>query len=209
MAPSPGSARPSSTADGRNLRRDRNRGAVVEALLALTREGNLAPTTEEIAARAGISVRSLYRYFDDIDALIRTAIGRQQQHVAPLLPLDIPPGLPLDERARHFTAARVRLLDGIGPVGRLARSVAATQPLVLAELTRVRAALRAQLTEVFRPELDALPDERRPPVVTAADVVCSWEAYDLMRHDQGLEPEQAAESMRVALLALLAPTAGG
>ena len=71
--------------DGRNQRRDRNRDAVVTALLELYREGQLGPSAEEIAARAGISVRSLFRYFDDVDALVRAAIARQQEHLAPLV----------------------------------------------------------------------------------------------------------------------------
>ena len=75
--------------DGRNQRRDRNREAVVRALLELYREGNLGPSADEIAARAGISARSLFRYFDDVDTLVRAAIARQQQHLAPLYELDL------------------------------------------------------------------------------------------------------------------------
>jgi AcrR family transcriptional regulator len=194
--------------DGRNLRRDRNRGAVVDALLALYREGVLAPGAEAIAARAGISVRSLYRYFDDVPALVRTAIAHQQQRLAPLYALDIPAGLPFDERAQLFVSARVRLLDAMGAVGRLARSVAANQPLVLGELTRIRRTLRDQLAETFAPELDRMSPSHRQAAMAAADVVCSWESYDLMCHDQGLAPAEAAEAIRAALLALLGPQGG-
>ena len=51
--------------DGRRLRRALNREAVVDALLSLYDEGNLRPGTDRIAERAGISPRSLFRYFDD------------------------------------------------------------------------------------------------------------------------------------------------
>lgn len=43
--------------DGRHLRRDRNRDAVVDALLALYGEGNLDPSSAEIAERARLSPR--------------------------------------------------------------------------------------------------------------------------------------------------------
>ena len=162
--------------DGRNQRRDRNREAVVRALLELYREGNLGPSADEIAARAGISVRSLFRYFDDVDALVRAAIARQQQHLAPLYEMDLADDGPLDERIERFVAARIRLLSGMGEVGRVARTLAARQPLILAELARVRHALRVQLTTVFAPELDALPAGERQTVLAAADVVVSWEA---------------------------------
>jgi AcrR family transcriptional regulator len=191
--------------DGRNLRRDRNRDAVVTTLLELYREGDLNPSADTIAARTGISVRSLFRYFDDAEAMSRAAIGRQQQHLAPLYALDIPSGLSLADRVDRFVAARVQLLEGMGEVGRAARVAATRQPLVLAELARIRRTLRRQLTAVFADELEALPPARRRATVAAADVVASWESFDLMRNDQGLTRDHATAAMAAALLALLDP----
>lgn len=198
---------PSAPPDGRNLRRDRNRDAVVSALLDLYRAGDLDPGTDEIADRAGISVRSLFRYFDDVDDLVRTAIARQQQHLAPLYVLDAAPGQPLAERIERFVAGRVRLLEGMGEVGRVARALATRQPLVLAELARVRGTLRRQVVHLFAPELDALPPADRAAVVAAVDVVTSWESFDLLRNDQGLPRSEATTAMATALTRLL--DAGG
>jgi AcrR family transcriptional regulator len=195
--------------DGRNLRRDRNRDAVVTALLGLYREGNLGPNADEIAERAGISVRSLFRYFDDVDTLVRAAIARQQEHLAPLYALDASVDQPLAERVDRFVAGRVRLLEGMGEVGRVARALAARQPLILAELARIRGALRRQLTDLFAAELDQLPPaERATTAAAAADVVASWESFDLMRNDQGLSRDDAAAAMGAALRRLLDTGAG-
>lgn len=194
---------PLPSADGRNQRRDRNRDAVVTALLELYREGESGPSAEQIAQRAGISVRSLFRYFDDVDALVRTAIARQQHHLAPLYALDAPPDLPVGERIERFVAARVRLLQGMGEVGRVARSLAARQPLILAELARIRHTLRVQLADTFAPELDALDPADRRRTLAAADVVVSWEAYDLMHNDQGLPADEVGPAMAAGLAALL------
>ncbi|HEX6417111.1 MAG TPA: TetR/AcrR family transcriptional regulator [Acidimicrobiales bacterium] len=196
------------SADGRSLRRGRNREAVVAALLDLYREGDLSPSTDEIAARAGISPRSLFRYFEDSDALVRTAIARQQQHLAPLMAVELPASGPLADRVDRFVDARVRLLEGMGEVGRVARMLAPRQPLVLAELARIRGALRRQLAGVFAAELDALPPAERRAALAAADVVTSWEAFDLMRNDQGLPRDQAAGAMAAALRRLLGPGSG-
>jgi TetR/AcrR family transcriptional regulator of autoinduction and epiphytic fitness len=189
--------------DGRNQRRDRNRDAVVTALLELYREGRLRPSAEEIAARAGISVRSLFRYFDDVDALVRAAIARQQEHLAPLWALDTDPDRPFAERVERFVADRVRLLRGMGEVGRVARTLAVRQPLILAELARIRHSLRAQLAEFFAAEVDALPRGERRSVLAAADVVVSWESFDLMHNDQGLPVDDVETAMQGALVRLL------
>ena len=178
------------------------------ALLELYREGNLGPSADEIAERAGISARSLFRYFDDTEALVRTAIARQQQHLAPLYALDVPAEAPLAERVDRFVAARLRLLEGMGEVGRVARVVAVRQPLVLAELARIRGVLRRQLAATFAAELDVLPAGERRSALAAADVVASWESFDLMRNDQGLRRDEAAAAMAAGLLRLLGDGSG-
>ncbi len=189
--------------DGRRLRRDRNREAVVQALLGLYRAGNLTPSTDEIAERAGISARSLFRYFDDVDALVRTAVAHQQEHLKPLYEVSARPDQPLAERVERFVADRTRLLDAMGPVGQLARSIAPRQPQVAAELGRIRAVLRGQVVEVFGPELASVPPAEHDAVLSALDVTCSWEARHLLRQDQRLGKAAAARVMALSIHRLL------
>src|ERR1700689_3172887 len=101
--------------DGRRLRRDRNRMAVVDALLDLYSEGNLRPSTAEIAERAGLSHRSLFRYFDDFDGLCREAIRRAEQRALPLLPIEVDRAAPLTDRIEALVAQRLRLFEALGP----------------------------------------------------------------------------------------------
>ena len=189
--------------DGRRLRRDRNREAVVQALLHLYRMGNLTPSADEIAEQAGISARSLFRYFDDVDALVREAVDRQQEHLAPLFAVSATPDQPLEARVSRFVADRARLLEAMGPVGQLARSLAPKQPLVAAELGRIRAELRDQLVDVFGPELDALSLGDRREVLAALDVACSWEAHHLLRDDQRMSAAAAGRIMARTIRSLL------
>jgi AcrR family transcriptional regulator len=189
--------------DGRRLRRDRNRDAVVQALLELYREGDLSPSTDDVAARAGISARSLFRYFEDVDTLVETAIAKQQEHLRPLYPLAIDADAALDARIDAFVAARVRLLEGMGEVGQVARAVAAKQPRVAGELRRIRGVLRDQVAEVFASELAALGRGERDSVRAALDVATSWEAHHLLRSDQGLSRAAATRAMRLAVSRLL------
>ena len=74
--------------DGRTARRDRNRVAVLDAVLELFSEGNLTPSPDDVARRSGISLRSVYRYVADSDDLIRSAITRHTEKVAPLFVID-------------------------------------------------------------------------------------------------------------------------
>lgn len=189
--------------DGRTRRRTRNRDAVVDALLSLFDEGELAPSAEAVATRAGLSPRSVFRYFDDADDLTHAAIARQRERLAPLYELDIDRSLPLADRIEAFVAGRIRLLEAMGTVGRVARLRGANHPELASELRRIRAALRRQMRAALGDGFDALGPARSSVVVAAADVACSYEAYDLLRNDQRLSRAKAAAVLVATLTALL------
>lgn len=107
--------------DGRTLRRTLNRTAVILALLDIIREGNLHPGASEIADRAGVSHRSIFRYFDDLDDLVRTSIDHAFAEAGPLAEIpDIGAG-PLDDRIGAFVDARVALFQLVDGTMQLAR----------------------------------------------------------------------------------------
>ena len=112
---SPQSVSVSASVDGRSAIRDRNRDAVLDAVLDLFSEDNLSPGPDEVALRAGLSVRSVYRYFEDHDALSRAAIDRQLERLAPLLLIAAIGEGPLDGRITRFVEARIRLQAELGP----------------------------------------------------------------------------------------------
>ena len=61
------------TADGRRQRSERSQVAIVEAALMLISEEKQVPTAQQIADRAGVSIRSFFRHFADMDALFLSA----------------------------------------------------------------------------------------------------------------------------------------
>lgn len=195
------------TDDGRRVRRDRNRDAVVDAVLELYREGELQPSSDEIAQRAGLSTRSLFRYFDDIDDLCRAAITRQQDRVSPLVPVDAAPAETVAVRIAALVEQRLRLFDAIASVGQVARLRAPFQPLIAAELTQNRSFLRGQVKRLFAPELAAMSPPRAATVLAAADVLCSFESYRLLRDDQALSHAQAGATLTDTLTLLFASEA--
>jgi AcrR family transcriptional regulator len=158
------SAGANSAGDGRRLRRDRNRMAVVDALLDLYSEWNLRPSTAEIAERAGLSHRSLFRYFDDFEDLCREAISRAEQRALPLVRIEADPAAPLEDRIDALVTQRLRLFEALGPVALVSRLNAPFAEVLAAELTKNRAFLRGQLADLFAPELppaleaDAVPE---------------------------------------------------
>lgn len=190
------------TTDGRQLRRERNREAVVEALLDLYRDGNLQPSSEEIAERSGLSPRSLFRYFDDVEDLVRAAIGRQQGRAIPLIPIDADPDAPFEVKVTALVEQRFRLFEAVGNAAGVLRLRSPFQPLLAAALARNRAFLRWQLRTLLAPELARL-GAAADGALAAADVVTSFESRHLLLDDQGLTRTQAMAVMVDSLLAIL------
>jgi AcrR family transcriptional regulator len=196
-------ARPGATTvargDGRHRRRQENREAVLEALAALFAEGRYTPSSAEIAERAGLSPRSLFRYFDDTDDLNRAAIERQLRRAAPLLDPGVGPDDPTMSKIRSLAQSRVRLFDAIAPSARAARVCAHRHPIVRDQLRRDRTYLRRQLADVFSPELASAGDE----LLSGLDVLFSFESYDLLRSDQQLSGAQTIDALVSAARALV------
>lgn len=203
----PGDGPPANVADGRRLRRDRNRQAVVHALLGLYHEGNLRPSSAEVALRAGLSPRSLFRYFDDVDDLCRAAVDRHIRRILPLNEIGASPGDPVPAKAAALAAQRVRLYEAIGSVGVVSRLQAPFQPLVQDELSRVRQGWRRQIAELFGPEIAAL-GASGDAMLAAADALCSFESYQLLRHDQGRSPGRVRKVLTASLMVLFGRPGG-
>jgi AcrR family transcriptional regulator len=185
-------------ADGRRLRREQNRAAVIEALLALFRDGVYQPSTDEIATKAGLSARSLFRYFDDVNDLHRAAADRAVQRALPLVGLGARPDEPTGDKIRAVVSSRVRMFEETGPAARALRAASSRRDMLRGILDRNRSYLRHQISEVFGPEF-ALAG---PAVEPAVQVLCSFESYELMRYAQGLSREDA-EAATVAGISVL------
>ena len=175
--------------DGRRLRREQNREAVLEALVALLEDGVYQPTTNEIAERAGISPRSLFRYFDDVDDLSRAAIERHMERVGSLFTLDVSPDAPTALKITQVVEQRARLYDAIAPTARTARVIAHRNEVVATQLRRIRAHLRNELRRAFG----------RDDVLPALDALLSFESYELLRYDQGLSRATAVAALTAAV----------
>lgn len=191
--------------DGRVARRDRNRDAVLDTVIELFTQGTLDPGPDEVAERAGLSVRSVYRYFEDRSALLRAAIDRQQERVLPLYLIHAIGEGELDDRIERFAAARVGLHDAIAATARAARARALVNEIMRAQVEETRGRLREQVEKHFAPELDRLAAPSRRRVLAACDSLCQLESLDHLRLHHRLSSAEARTTLALALRALLAP----
>jgi TetR/AcrR family transcriptional regulator, regulator of autoinduction and epiphytic fitness len=187
--------------DGRAGRAARTRIAVVDALLALNEKGNLRPTAREIAAEAGVSLRSIYVHFDDVESLLVAAAVRHGEYLISLA-RSVPTEGPIAHRVAALVANRRTLYEAGSGVRRAALAQEPFSPALQRALEAGRKAGRAEIDNVFAAEIAAVGASggrlRQALALTLGST--SW---DVMRRYQQMTADEAEEQMRTMVLALL------
>jgi TetR/AcrR family transcriptional regulator, regulator of autoinduction and epiphytic fitness len=190
-------------ADGRMARSHQTRRAIVDAMRALHAEGDLRPTAPRVAARAGVSLRTVWQHFADMEALLLEA-GRRDLEILLQIVGPIGPDLPLDVRVEMLADQRARVHEQMTPGWRAARIQQPFSPELARSKKRMTALARAELEAVFAGELGALAAPQRRELADALQGVSIWAFWDSLRGDVGLSPRQARDTLVRILLAVLA-----
>jgi TetR/AcrR family transcriptional regulator of autoinduction and epiphytic fitness len=188
--------------DGRTVRAERTRGALVEALLALLDEGRVRPTAAEIAERAGVSERSVFQHFPDREALLEAVAREQYERVMPTIrPVDASESLA--ERIDAFVVQRCTLYERAAGVRRAALLMEPESAVVAGWLTTVRRAGAAEVERIFRRELEATPADDRESLRAALVAAGAWGTFEALRFHQGLSVSRTRGAMRTMVGRLL------
>lgn len=194
--------------DGRRARAARTRDNIVSSALALIDAGDLRPTAAAIAARAGLSVRSVFQHFADLEDLFLQVADRHTNRIASLYTGTQYEG-DLDNRLDAFVSYRATLYETIAPIRRAAMLHEPFSPVVARRMELARTLHRLDLQRAFGAELDAARaagDEVLPEALSAATTFVVW---DEMRRLAHLDVAAAGAAMRRTVSALLRPAAGG
>src|SRR5262249_34016710 len=139
------------------------------ALLACYEAGNLRPSVPEVAARAGVSTRSVHNHFADVEALRSEVAQRQWERHAHLLgPV---------ESAAELVEQRAEFFDAVTPVRRAALLSVHRSPTIAGNLARLDHLLHRQLEATF-PGVDA-------DTLAGLEMSTSWDAWNRLRAAQG------------------------
>jgi len=181
--------------DGRRLRTERGRTLVIETTLEMVNAGHI-PTNAEIAAKCGISERSIFRYFPDREALMLAMGAEVFPRIAHCLDLD-PPADDLPARVAALVRLRIELVVVARPFARAIEMSAPGSPLAATFLELRRERMRAQLRRWFAAELVG----RRPAEIGILDMLLSSESIGQQREQ--FNDEELGEALVAAIMTLL------
>lgn len=191
--------------DGRTARSIRTKQAVIDALLALMEEGDLRPTAPRIAERAGVSLRTVFQHFSDLDTLFLAAAKR---HFTLNLELhrSVSRDLPVEARIDAFAAQRCRMYDAVASVRLAAEVNEAFSPEVRPVLDLARRAYRSEIEWLFGDELAALDADVRLAALDAVDAATCFAAWLHQRDRLGHDNARVEAAMALTLRRVLLPS---
>jgi AcrR family transcriptional regulator len=194
---------PASAVDGRSLRRERNRQDIVDALLGLIENGETEISAALIASKAGLSERSIFRYFDDVNDLYRSVCDLAFSKEIEYALIDDAGVGSLDTKIENFVNQRVRIYTMNEKIAPAARSFAFKNPIIKNQLVVGRKLLRTQIIKHFAEELSVFDKQQQQVAVAIIDSLTTFEYYDMMRSDQKMSVQTIksvlTESIRKAL----------
>lgn len=190
-------------ADGRRERSRSSRTKIVAALLDLVGKGDVSPSAARVAEVAGVGLRTVFRHFEDMDALYREMGEVIEARVLPIL-LQPPVGASWKEKIIDLAERRAKVFEAIMPYR------------ISANLRRFESQyLMHDYRRMLRFESESI-DAHLPPEVRAdaagargLDVILSFQTWRLLRHDQELPVADAQHVVRRLLGAALAQLPGG
>jgi len=196
---------PTAKQDGRHARLERNKTQVVRALLALIRESGEVPRAEELAERAQVSRRSVFRLFDDRASLLRAASDFMYRELLERFPFPDLSGRPIAKRVVLLVDHLASVYEYVTPIRRVTENAKERDDLVDNERGRIQSLYLQQIRTGFP---DVVPKEATIPGISleTMQLILSWKAWDYLRHERKHSIERAKAVVVHGLRLLLSPT---
>jgi AcrR family transcriptional regulator len=185
-------------ADGRHARSHASRGRIVRALLDLVAEGDPSPGAEQVAARAGVGLRSVFRHFRDMDSLYREMSHTIENEIAAVVRHPFQDA-GWREQLQEMVERRATVFERLSPFLRAASVNRHRSTALDADYRSLAELARANLRRVLAAAaLD-------PSILEMLDLVLSFEAWSRLRQDQNLSLPQAKAAVQTAVRLLIEP----
>lgn len=188
---------PAEQTDGRIKRSQDSQQRIVAAMLELVAEGYPTPSAEQVADRAGIGLRSVFRHFKDMDTLYRRMSDALAATIEDVVRRPFK-ATEWREQVLELVDRRATVFERLAPYLRAAQTHRQRSDFLKRGHERFVGALRDIL-------VGRLPAKvaRQSQLVEALDLLVSFEAWQRLREDQNLDVAKARRVLKGAIAAVL------
>lgn len=183
-------------ADGRRRRSDANRRRIAAAMLELVREGEAAPSAEQVAEHAGVGRRTVFRLFSDMEGVYREIHAIMVDRIKPMF-LSPFVARTWRERLDEMIDRRARMYEEMLPIKSAADAHRHRSNFLQGEHRKLTRLQRDTMIAALPASLANEPD-----MVEALDLVLSFEVWRRLRQEQGLPVKRAVAVLKRMMRAL-------
>lgn len=183
--------------DGRRMRAQNNRDRIVRAVVELVGRNQLEPTAEAVALEAGVSLRTVFRHFEEMENLYLEIAATIFARAQPVIDKPFPAGLGWQETLLEILDRRINVFEMIAPYKRALD--------IFRHRSRALAEAHERVAELSRSVLlSRLPKDRPldPQETEMLDLLFGMESWYRLREVQGLPVPEARAVLVRALTAL-------
>jgi AcrR family transcriptional regulator len=188
--------------DGRRRRSHDSRARIVQAMLELVQASEVAPSAEQVAARADVGLRTVFRHFKDMDSLYGEMAGVVEGELHAIIDEPLK-GRDWREQVVDLVGRRAAVYETIAPFKHASQAHRHRSPFLESQHLRLVRRAREILKDVLPAEI--VQDDVR---FEGLDLLLSFETWSRLRRDQRLSPERAAEVVAALVRAVMEPPAG-
>jgi AcrR family transcriptional regulator len=183
--------------DGRIQRSERSRQVIIDALLALINEGVLTPTAQQVADRASVAIRTVFRHFDDMEALYAEVDAAIRPFYEGMF-LNVDRTGSLAERVLHAVECHADAYEQLALFNDMTAVMLWRSEVISKVYARNQRNLRKDL-DIWLPELKELSSENRE----AIDAIASYEFLSRLQKHQGLSKQTCVKLITNLIMGLL------
>jgi len=184
--------------DGRKIRANNSRQKIVDAMLSLVRDGDIAPSAENVASTANVGLRTVFRRFTEMEVLYREMIIEvQKKYIPPVLP-------PFSshqwqQQLLELMDRKAMIYEKIMPYRVAAQFHKHHSSFIQNNLIKWHGIERKILAEI-------LPNKivKDVALFNALELTLSLNSWLQLRLEQGISPKQAIKTKKKMINALLA-----
>jgi AcrR family transcriptional regulator len=178
------------SSDGRRARSQASRSKIIQAMMDLIESGDMNPSTANVAKKAGVGLRSLFRHFEDKDAIYREVDAILVKAYRPIIEA---PYASDDwrERLMELIERRCEVSEAVAPY-RISTTAARRRSQFLKEnFQQLYDTEKARLNSILPSQLHT-----DKPLGRSILVAMSFDTWRMLREDEHLSASETVEAVK-------------
>ncbi len=184
--------------DGRKIRASHSRQKIVDAMLSLVMEGDIAPSAESVAREANVGLRTVFRRFTEMEVLYREMIIEVQKKFIPqeFSPFSSPQW---QQQLLELLDRKAVIFEKVMPYRVAAQFHKHHSSFIQDNLIKWHGIERKILIKILPSKI-----VKDVALFNALELTLSLDSWLQLRLEQGLTPKQAENTKKKMVNALLA-----